>query len=391
MAIDTIFNETRVPGTILKDINSFLNFIHNNELEVTGNKGLLPNHCLSKINLIMSHPLKLVLKREQQISYPHISALYLLSRTLGFIQIIQNKSKRFLMVNPETMSEWDNLNTVEKYFCLLQSWFFRCDERLINRGRHRRFSYLFHSVSQFVRYDLKTAIEPKSLNDQRWKIRIGLYNLALLEMFGLIHIKDNERSIEKSWSIHNISISDVGRELVQLFEKVNCDELFIQSDEEAMDQFYQKLAPFFSQWKARIEPKIKQTDNGIHFFKVSLSKKVWRRISIPGSNSLDDLSNLILDAFDFDHDHLYQFTYTDRFGLLKTINDYRLDDPPFSDEVKVGDIDMLIGDELEFLFDFGDYWLFSVQLEKIDNKLKSEKAKIIESLGLAPEQYHNYD
>jgi hypothetical protein len=396
MTINTIFNTDNIPGTILKDMNTFLHYIRENELEITGNKGLLPNHCLPKININMSHPLKLALKREQQISYPHISALYLLSRSLGFIQLIQNKSKRFLTINAEMISEWNKLNEVEKYFGLMQAWFFRCDERLINQGKHHWFSGIFGPVYRFVRDDLKNDMKFKDEKERTWKLyMIKLYNLALLEMFGLVKVKDNDTSIEKSWPIANISLSDFGIKWIQLLEKTNCEQLIFLMDEEnieAMKQFYQKFSPFAPQWKTCIELQKKTTDKRVHIFKVSLTKKTWRRISISGTESLDDLSNFILDAFEFDHDHLYQFTYTDRFGSLKTINDYRCNEPPYSDEVKVGDIDILVGDSIEFLFDFSDSWLFDVQLEKIDDSLKNnDKPVIIESIGEAPEQYPAYE
>lgn len=394
MVVDSIFNMDHAPGTILKDMASFLCYIEENQLEITGNKGLLPNHCLPKINAGMTHPLKLVLKREQQISYPHISALYLLSRSLGLIQIIQNKSKRFLTVDTEMIIKWNKFNEIEQYFGLMQMWFFHCDERLILRGRHNKFRGPFDSAYQFVKDNVKKPLEIRSKEEHRWVVyHPNLYNLALLEMFGLVNIKDNEESFEKSWTISSISVSDFGKRWVQLLEKTNYKELILQLllDEDGsagvMEAFHQKLAPYFPQWKACIELKKKTTDLGLHFFNVSLSKKIWRKISIQGSQSLDDLASLVLDAFDFDNDHLSQFTYTDRSGALKTINDCRAEAPPYSHEVNVGDIDILPGDCVEFLFDFGDSWLFQIQLEKIDHHFKDGKSMVIESFGESPKQY----
>lgn len=51
-----------MPGTILEDITRFLLFIKEEKIEITGNKGLLPNYCLSELNKRMSHSLQL--KRE---------------------------------------------------------------------------------------------------------------------------------------------------------------------------------------------------------------------------------------------------------------------------------------------------------------------------------------
>ncbi|MBQ6319782.1 MAG: hypothetical protein IJI23_08405 [Lachnospiraceae bacterium] len=36
-------------------------------------------------------------------------------------------------------------------------------------------------------------------------------------------------------------------------------------------------------------------------------RNVYRVIEMPGSSTLDDLCNIILRAFDFTHEHLYEF------------------------------------------------------------------------------------
>jgi hypothetical protein len=47
---------------------------------------------------------------------------------------------------------------------------------------------------------------------------------------------------------------------------------------------------------------------------------------------------------------------------------------------------------LEYLFDFGDNWLFEVGLEKLEpTNLKTRKPVVIEQSGQAPPQYPNFD
>jgi len=46
-----------------------------------------------------------------------------------------------------------------------------------------------------------------------------------------------------------------------------------------------------------------------YIFKVKLKhdKRVWRKIEVLGSQTIDDLHMAIQEAFDFDADHLYSF------------------------------------------------------------------------------------
>lgn len=387
MGVNLSDYKNNLPGTILKDIEFFLNFIGENYLEITGNKGLLPNHCMPLINENMSHPLKLKLKREQQMSYPHISGLYLISRTLGLIEITQNKSKRYLTLNQNTFDRWKKLNPTEQYFTLICSWFFRSDERLINSGR----TYLygtFYNVLHFLK-KLDETLVLKNSRDQMWKIKItGACNLALLEMCGMIIIEDTEGFHEKSWSISSISSTKFESDFLSFFTDQN-DPVFdiLSNEDEEENLFYEKIKVFFPELKNLLTREKRITNNGTYFFKIYLTKKIWRRINIQGSESLDCLAITVLDAFEFDNDHMYQFSYTDRFGVLKTVHHVYADEPPSAEEINIGDLDILIGDTIEFLFDFGDYWKFSIQLEKIDEQLITLKPCILESIGIAPQQY----
>ncbi|NJM27384.1 MAG: plasmid pRiA4b ORF-3 family protein [Pseudanabaena sp. RU_4_16] len=127
------------------------------------------------------------------------------------------------------------------------------------------------------------------------------------------------------------------------------------------------------------------------FFKVSLAK-AWRRIAIPTDLNLDFLSASILDAFDFDSDHLYKFSYKDRFGIKATVFHPYMEESPSTDEICIGDLPLKPGDSMIFHFDFGDDWKFQVLLEQIDPpNAKIKKPKMLESHGRAPKQYSSWD
>lgn len=389
-------------GTILNELEIFLHFIEKQHLNVTGNKGLLPNTVIPALNSLMSKPLSLKLKREQQISYPHINGLYLLARASGLLQINANKSKRHLAINETVRNAWNELNETEKYFNLMQTWLFRSDAQLITRDRYSRPDVL-EEVLIFLTQRLEEPRRYKNLVDQKYGLYpLRIHDIALLEMFDLIDVIDNKTVDVSTWSISQISITKSGEKFVSLLknEQSDCEELFFQKliekitrlndKEKQADDFFQRLKPFYPDWNFCIKPPRKPTNTGGYFVKISLSNTIWRRIKIQGIECLDTLAGAILKAFNFDYEHLYEFSYTDNFGIAQVIADPRCGEHLDACEIQIGDIDILLGDLIEFRYDFGDDWKFKVQIEKIDPELKIKKPMVIEKEGKAPKQYVYY-
>ena len=152
------------------------------------------------------------------------------------------------------------------------------------------------------------------------------------------------------------------------------------------------LQPYFPEWRNNLLLPDDLATNGLYIFKVSLDAKTWRRIAIPAALTLDDLSGAILSAFDFDEDHLYQFSYRNRFGVTERILHPVMEESPSTDEVAVGEVPLQPGASMEYLFDFGDMWRFDVKLEEIDPAdAKIKKPKLLEKRGAAPPQYPDLD
>jgi len=63
---------------------------------------------------------------------------------------------------------------------------------------------------------------------------------------------------------------------------------------------------------------------------------------------------------------------------------------PWTSEVAVGESDLAIRGEMQFIFDYGDYWQFDVRLESVDDgDSPADQPELIESASNAPEQYPN--
>jgi hypothetical protein len=56
-------------------------------------------------------------------------------------------------------------------------------------------------------------------------------------------------------------------------------------------------------------------------------------------------------------------------------------------EVKIGELGLEEGQEILYLFDYGDEWRFTIRIEEISREESLETAKIVEQQGESPEQY----
>jgi Plasmid pRiA4b ORF-3-like protein len=143
-------------------------------------------------------------------------------------------------------------------------------------------------------------------------------------------------------------------------------------------------------------------DPTTHILRATLAedKGVYRDIEIPSARSLYDLAEAIISAFDFDFDHAFGFYsgLTER-TMMETQPMYEL----FADigeetearsveKTEIGEAFVKPGHKMVFLFDYGDEWLFYVELLGTGKKVaRSRYPKILGSVGEAPEQYPAFD
>lgn len=143
---------------------------------------------------------------------------------------------------------------------------------------------------------------------------------------------------------------------------------------------------------------------------------VWRDIVIAANQSMYALAMTILDAFDFDNDHMSSFymsgkrgdRYTEiivaggspepsfsifPFGLFRaTPNNWPVPPPRYAAETLVRDAGLPAKPskkEFLYLFDFGDNWEFGIQLLAVTDAV-DERAiypRIVAALGDPPPQY----
>lgn len=99
-------------------------------------------------------------------------------------------------------------------------------------------------------------------------------------------------------------------------------------------------------------------------FRVSLAEvrpTVWRSIQVPADYTLARLHKVIQAAMGWQDYHLHEFTVGGRvYGDPEVDEEARLMDDR---SVRLRKLDLVIGDHIEYAYDFGDNWQHVLELE----------------------------
>jgi hypothetical protein len=396
--------EHQAPGTVLQDVETLLGLVGDEGMPVTAGH-VLAMRNLETINRSLTQPIELRLKRAMQKSYPPINGLYLLLRSTGLGLIDTEPKKPRLKLDASILESWRALNAAERYFALLKAWWGRASEEAIGEqgfGGGEILVKLTYFIESFPKTGTLTV---ETLQDaEGLRYYPGLHNLALMALFGLLEIRLKPPTESRGWQPERMRMTDWGNLLLNSYtafirqsrtseSKLGLPALGFTGRFEPLERFEswsRHVRPYIKGWHRDLAIPEPAFQPGPHLFKVSWGTKCWRLIAIRGDSCLDELAIAILDAFDFDSDHLYRFSYKDRFGRTFDIDHpyiARESDNSLADVVKVGDLPLYPGMGIDFLYDFGDQWLFKIRTERVNVESAIDKPQILETHGEAPEQY----
>lgn len=120
------------------------------------------------------------------------------------------------------------------------------------------------------------------------------------------------------------------------------------------------------------------------------SKMAYRVLEIGGSKTLDDLCMLILHAFDFIHEHLYEFCMDNIMYNSENSYQYEPEEGERSTDIAINKLALEQGQIFSLHYDYGDDWMFNINVQKIEDVKGRIKPAVIESKGCV-EQYPEYD
>lgn len=118
-------------------------------------------------------------------------------------------------------------------------------------------------------------------------------------------------------------------------------------------------------------------------------REVYRNIEICGDNTLNQLCQIILEAFDFIDEHLYEFCMDNRmYSEYSYQSDPEGDEP--STDITLDELRLSKGQKFSLHYDFGDDWMFTITVSKINEIPEKMESRIINSKGNI-QQYPDWD
>ena len=112
-------------------------------------------------------------------------------------------------------------------------------------------------------------------------------------------------------------------------------------------------------------------------------------IEICGNSTLNQLCQVILEAFDFIDEHLHEFCMDNRMYSEYTYQSDPEGDEPSAD-ITLDEVGLCKGQKFALLYDFGDDWMFKITVLKISEVQENFKPRIVKSKG-SIQQYPDWD
>lgn len=95
---------------------------------------------------------------------------------------------------------------------------------------------------------------------------------------------------------------------------------------------------------------------------------IWRTFQVDQEETFFDLHEILQIVMGWENAHLFEFNVKDRkIGLLPDEEELWETEEGVEDSelVALGDLDLQVGDTIDYLYDFGDSWMHRLVVEKI--------------------------
>ncbi len=366
------------PGTIVADINNLLTTIANTKLPLNPLRTSFAANLLPTLNANLVKPHKILVFDKISVSFfPHLKGLFLLLRASKLTKVELGKPS-FLSINENHYQQWQKLNSAEQYHWLIKSWIEYGHPEIIGNDGD-----LGDSNSKWLQFGLryieKNLIAPDGKKYLEYSP--GYANLALMSMFGLVQISYNV-SDSKLWNIETIALTHFGK-TVFVFAKTR---EFIG---------YEAIPSIISQYHPEIKSGIVEETKIVAKGSITLMVKALSfkmKFEVPSTENLHKFLSEILEAIDFDHDHLYAFYIKNQMGVTsKYIHPEMDNDYIFADDVTIGELELSVNQEFDLVYDFGDNCRFKIKVEAINPLSRLRKLQLLDKKGQLPDQYYNSD
>ena len=118
-------------------------------------------------------------------------------------------------------------------------------------------------------------------------------------------------------------------------------------------------------------------------------RTAYRTMEISGKETLDRLCEYILESFGFIHEHLYEFCMDNKMYSEDSYQ-YDPEDGGPSTDIAIDKIGLVKGQNFSLHYDYGDDWMFTIHVQKLEDEAQETGPKLIKSVGHV-EQYPNWE
>ena len=405
------------PGSIVRDFDTLLDFVGENGMPVSPKEYDLGIARLAELNSRLTHPTPTGLSRGRQISYPHIDGLHLLLLVSKLGKLDRSRPTARLVLDSGLLATWRLLNPIERYFALLERWWSLSE---IHQG-HGELEAL--RQTEYRHAFLRSQRQGNSRDEREhgtrgiWWRLVGMKQIALLQMFGMLDIVSLRAEPGEGWKIRRMRSTPWGltasASYLQAFRYTSVGALeewldssdaetdeddasegtetqTAEDDRPAFHYWADAVLPLFPAWQHVLgEPAAEEPFRGSCTLKVSLGEHAWRRIVLPAESTFDDLALFVLQAFKFDDEHLYEFRFRDQYAARRTLSDSRYNEAEdeYADALTLGAAHLFARQFIELQYGFGSEWRFQLLVEALDASTSVTSPVVLESQGRAPRQY----
>ncbi len=377
-----------------KEYQIFINYLEQNKVKISNSTGNIGKKdcCALNQQLVLVRERYLLNGRTQEY-YAVIDFFCFFSVRTGILQIKKKRGLGLTLEKTQRYAFFSKMSNMERYLLMMTVWFVEYQEAI---------DYSYSMFKGNGLFDMFKGEEggralTNPFHDKRtapW----GYHYFQEIRLFALFHLitiewrDEQEGNIENKFCIKALYQTQEGCYLKKVLEKhiryfwdildlKTALDIIGEIVGEESKQVREKIAAF-------LKPKIEIGSQTIEFsVKVGSCERI---ISIGDQFTLDDLHYQIQESVDFDKDHLYYFQFG-KGTLKKRYFAPECDDEMYqASNVTLAELMLCEGMQFEYLFDFGDQWIFRISVKQIITE-HTKESKISHVKGENPTQYRYFD
>ena len=124
-------------------------------------------------------------------------------------------------------------------------------------------------------------------------------------------------------------------------------------------------------------------------YPAGMSRTIYRTVQISDKETLDTLCHTIIASFDFIDEHLYEFCMDNRMYSEYSFQSDPEDGEP-STRIRLDRLRLKKGQNFSLHYDFGDDWMFTIHVQKIEETEEKCKPLVLKAKGTI-DQYGSQD